>query len=312
MKELVLLSGKGGTGKTSLTAAFAHILSSRILVDADVDAANLHLITPHSVEIQEPFSGGILPVLNPENCTDCGLCREVCAFLAIADTHPPRIDPVRCEGCGVCAAFCPSKAIRLEPRISGVWFHSRTEKGPLLHARLGIAEENSGKLVTLLRKRARALAEKEPCPVILVDGPPGIGCPVIASMTGADLVLMVTEPTLSGRHDMLRLADLCTKMGIPACITLNKWDLNPEMTESMGREAAARGLFLLSPIPFDPEVARAMTLGKSLTEVSTGPASQAIRRIWREVEDLLGGTIPASHAMKPFPMTEGKAEDSCF
>ncbi|TWI67800.1 MinD superfamily P-loop ATPase [Desulfobotulus alkaliphilus] len=287
MKELVILSGKGGTGKTSISAAFAHLAPSRILVDADVDAANLHLVVPHKVFSSEPFSGGILPELDPTLCTDCGTCVEVCAFHAIKDAHPPEIDPVYCEGCGICHDFCPAGAIGLKPRISGTWFHSSTAEGPMLHAHLGIAEENSGKLVSMLRKRAGELGRQGGYPLILVDGPPGIGCPVIASLTGADLVLMVTEPTLSGRHDMLRLAKLCARMRIPVCLTLNKWDLNPEMTHTMEEEARNRGIEILTSIPFDTEMAKAMAAGRSLTEISSGPASQALMQLWQEVLGLL-------------------------
>lgn len=298
MKELVILSGKGGTGKTSVAAALAHLSTSRVLVDADVDAANLHLVVPHRIQKAEEFSGGILPTINPDHCTDCGTCLEVCAFSAITSTHPPHIDPVRCEGCGICYDFCPAAAISLAPRISGTWFHSETAGGPMLHARLGIAEENSGKLVTLLRKEAKHLAEEGEFPLIVVDGPPGIGCPVIASLTGADLVLMVTEPTLSGRHDMLRLAGLCKKMRIPVCLTLNKWDLNPDMANAMGEEARERGIPLLTAIPFDPEVSSAMIQGKSLTEISSGSAAQAIHQLWKDVTDRLG-TLPETRTRQP-------------
>lgn len=296
MKELIVLSGKGGTGKTSITASFAHLSPSRVLVDADVDAADLHLVVSHNRQKTEAFSGGILPEVDAGQCIGCGMCQEVCTFSAILMTEENKatIDPVRCEGCGVCHHFCPQEAISLLPRISGDWFLSDTPKGPMVHAKLGIAEENSGKLVTLLRKTAREIAEKSRIPHLIVDGPPGIGCPVIASITGSDLVLVITEPTVSGRHDMERVIRLCSRMGIPLCVAVNKWDLNPEMAELLAEEARKSGIPVVGKIPFDPAVTAAMVREKSLVETSDGPASRAVRKLWCEVEKQLATAAPTA------------------
>ena len=225
MKELVVISGKGGSGKTSILAGLASLAQNKVLCDADVDAADLHLITNPRIRQRHEFQSGHKAIIDPDRCTKCGLCRELCRWQAISPDFV--VDPIECEGCGVCSFFCPSQAIDFPLNTCGEWFISDTRFGPMAHASLGIAEENSGKLVTLIRQQAKMLTEKHEAGLLLTDGPPGIGCPVIASLGGASAVLVVTEPTVSGTHDMKRVADLAAFFGIPAMICLNKYGSTP-------------------------------------------------------------------------------------
>lgn len=281
MKEITILSGKGGTGKTTVTASFAALAEKRVLVDGDVDAANLYMITPHKVLEEYPFQGGALPKIDIEKCTHCGECIERCRFEALE--KGPRLNRIACEGCGVCAHFCPEGAITMEPRVCGTWFRSETDNGPMIHARLGIAEENSGLLVSLLRREAKAAAEAQGANLILVDGPPGIGCPVISATTGCDAVVVVTEPTLSGMHDLERVAELTRFLNVPAMVTINRWDIHPIMAERIRDLALEKGLFHLGDIPVDESVTKAMVDGKPLVSCSDGPAAKAIRGVWEQV-----------------------------
>ncbi|MGC8862499.1 MAG: ATP-binding protein, partial [Armatimonadota bacterium] len=236
--ELAVVSGKGGTGKTSLVASFAALAESKVLADCDVDAADLHLVLAPRVIERADFTGGKSARVILENCIGCGKCAEVCRFDAVTFDGPPNdvvaktylIDPLSCEGCGVCAHFCPAQAIEFSPHVSGEYYISETRHGLLVHARLGIAQENSGKLVTLVRREARRVAEERGLDLLIIDGAPGIGCPVIASLAGVDLALIVTEPTVSGMHDLDRVADLAAHFGIPACVCVNKCDINLQMT----------------------------------------------------------------------------------
>lgn len=294
-QELVVISGKGGTGKTSVVASFAALAQNRVVVDCDVDAADLHLILDPQVQRREDFSGGKTAEVSPEKCTACGKCLEVCRFEAVSADGPARdgvphtyrIDPIACEGCGVCAYFCPEHAIRLEPCVNGEWFVSETRHGPLVHARLGIAEENSGKLVSVLRREAKEIAKARNLPLIIVDGSPGLGCPVIASITGASLVLIVTEPTLSGLHDLDRVADLAAHFAIPAVLAINKSDLNMKLTCQISAHAVARGLRVLGSVRYDREVTQAQIAGLSVVEHGAGPAAQDITRLWTAVRQEL-------------------------
>jgi MinD superfamily P-loop ATPase len=286
MKELVVISGKGGTGKTSILGAFACLSKNKVLCDADVDAADLHLLTDPTVRERQEFRSGHKAVIDPEKCTACGRCRELCRYHAISEDF--RIDPIDCEGCGVCVYFCPEKAIAFPESKCGEWFISDTRMGPMVHARLYIAEENSGKLVTLVRQKARALAEEKNLDLILTDGPPGIGCPVIASIGGASGILIVTEPTVSGRHDMERVAQLAAHFRVPAMVCVNKYDLNPEVTQAIERYAEEKGLRVLEPIPFDPAFTKSMVQGKTIVEYDeTSPGSVAVRRLWENIEEAL-------------------------
>ncbi|MBN2126138.1 MAG: P-loop NTPase [Deltaproteobacteria bacterium] len=281
-KELVVISGKGGTGKTSLMAAFASLAEKKVLCDADVDAADLHLIMNPKIRERHDFQSGHSAVILPDKCTQCGLCRDLCRWEAISDDF--RVDPVECEGCGVCFYFCPESAIEFPLNTCGEWYISETRFGAMVHARLGIAEENSGKLVALVRQEARKLCENGDTDLILTDGPPGVGCPVIASLGGASAVLIVTEPTVSGKHDMERVADLAAFFRVPAMVCVNKYDLNPEQTEAIERLAREKGIRVLGRIPFEPLFVKAMVQGRNLIEYGTEcEAQKAIEEIWKAV-----------------------------
>jgi len=282
MKELIVISGKGGTGKTSLVAAFASLARDMVLCDADVDASDLHLIMNPTVKEVHVFQSGNEPIIQKEKCTQCGLCRELCRWDAISEDFVA--DPIACEGCGVCVYFCPEKAIDFPIKTCGEWFISDTRFGPMVHARLGIAEENSGKLVSLVRRRAQELADEKGLGLILTDGPPGIGCPVIASIGGAGGVLIVTEPTVSGKHDMTRVADLAAHFNVPAMVCINKFDINFDATRDIERYAGEKGLPVVGRIPFDPEFVKSMVQGQTLFEYHSGSKTgRAVEEIWREV-----------------------------
>lgn len=282
MRELVIISGKGGTGKTSLTGAFAALAENSLFCDADVDAADLHLLMQPEVRKCTDFMGGAKAVIDPGLCTGCGTCRSLCRFDAISERSA--VDPIRCEGCGVCVDFCPERAIDFPVQRCGQWFLSETRFGPMVHARLGIAEENSGKLVSLVRRQARQLAEERGCGLIITDGPPGIGCPVIAAIGGATALVIVVEPTVSGRHDLERVLDLAAHFRVPGMVCVNKYDLNPEMTESIETLAAGRNVALLGRIPFDPLFTHAMVAGRTIFEFGGQTAThRCVRDIWAAI-----------------------------
>jgi len=291
MKQLVVISGKGGTGKTTVVGAFAALAPNPVLADCDVDAADLHLLLAPTVREQGDFDGPIEPVVDPEQCTACGRCVEACVFDAIALADPDgkaTPDPISCEGCGLCARVCPAEAITLHRVIAGRWFVSDTRFGPLAHAKLGVAQENSGKLVTLVRNKAAELGGQRGAPWLLIDGSPGIGCPVIASLAGADAVLVVTEPTLSGKSDMERVASLAAHFAIPTLVCVNKWDINEDLTREIEAYCSNGGPRLAGRIPYDPAVPRSIVAGEPLTEHSDGPAACAVRELWNTVENLVG------------------------
>ncbi len=282
IRELVVVSGKGGTGKTSITAAFAALAKNSVLCDADVDAADLHLLMAPQVRQRTPFMGGSKAIIRKEDCTGCGRCRELCRFSAIDDKFV--VDPFGCEGCGVCVDFCPEGAIDFPVQQCGEWYVSEARFGPMVHARLGVAEENSGKLVSLVRREARALAEQRGLELIVTDGPPGIGCPVIAAIGGATALVIVVEPTVSGLHDMQRLVELAVHFKVPGLLFINKFDLNPEMTDRIETFAAEHRMQVLGRIPFDPVFVRAMIAGRSVLEHAPDSAvAAAIRTAWREI-----------------------------
>ncbi len=291
MKELVVISGKGGTGKTSITAAFAALAQGAVLADCDVDAADLHIVLSPSVKQTSDFSGGRQAAIDPAKCIGCGRCAAICRFEAIHLDGPGNgviqktyaVDPVACEGCKVCVEFCPVKAIGFHDAINGRWFVSDTRFGPMIHARLGIAEENSGKLVTLIRRKAKEIAEERKLDLVIVDGSPGIGCPVIASITGADLVLVVTEPTLSGRHDLARVADLAANFGIKTLLCINKADINPQMTAQISEEARRRGITVVGEIPYDDAFTKAQIMKATVPEYTGGAITERIKALWRQV-----------------------------
>jgi len=282
MRELVVLSGKGGTGKTTLTAAFAHISENRVLCDADVDAANLHLLMAPDIRQATDFHGGGLAVINPDKCTQCGICVDLCRFEAIKENF--KVDSIGCEGCGVCVDLCPEQAIDFPVQTCGEWYLSDTRFGPMVHARLGIAEENSGKLVALVRNEAKKLAQEKKLELIITDGPPGIGCPVIASLGGATALLIVTEPTVSGLHDMERVADLAAHFKVPAMVCVNKSDLNPAQARAIENLAEKKNISVLGRIPFDPVFTESMVQGKTIFEHSeNSEACLVIRKIWDKI-----------------------------
>lgn len=295
MKELVVISGKGGTGKTSIIASFASLTEKAVLADCDVDAADLHLVLQPRIERSEDFTAGSKAQIKPGQCTACGKCEELCRFDAIFFDGPGngqvtktfRVDTIACEGCGVCVDFCAEGAIAFEPAVCGQWFVSETRCGPMVHARLGVAAENSGKLVTQLRRMAQQVAVEQNRGLILCDGSPGIGCPVIASLAGASLALFVVEPTTSGRHDFIRVAQLAAQLGIPGMMTVNKADVNEDVARSLEEFARQHGIAVVGRVPYDPAVTHAQIARKTVVEASDGPAAQAIRTLWAEVEKRL-------------------------
>lgn len=287
MKELVIISGKGGTGKTCLTAAFASLDGNKVICDADVDAADLHLITAPIVKEKHNFQGGHTAIIKQDMCTECGLCQELCRWDAINDDF--EVDGIECEGCGVCFYFCPEKAIDFPMNTCGEWFISETNFGPMVHASLGIAEENSGKLVSLVRREAKKLAEDKNLDFILTDGPPGVGCPVIAAVGGASGVLIVTEPTVSGKHDMERVCRLTAHFNVPAMVCINKFDLNLDVTRDIENFAEEMGLPCLGRIPFDPIFTKAMVQGQTIFEYNNeSETGQAVKKVWRKTCKSLG------------------------
>jgi len=296
LKELVVISGKGGTGKTSIVASFAALAKNAVLADCDVDAADLHLVLEPRVKQTSDFSGGKRASIITEKCIGCGKCQDMCRFDAIHFNGRGNdmvdktftIDSVSCEGCKVCVEFCPVDAIEFNDSINGQWFISDTRFGPMVHAKLGIAEENSGKLVTLIRKEAKRIAEEQNKDLIIVDGSPGIGCPVIASITGANLVLVVTEPTLSGKHDLDRVTRLTANFGIETLVCVNKTDINPQITGQINEEAGQRGLKVIGKIPYDEAFTKAQIMKASVVEYTGGAVTERIKALWRQVTYALG------------------------
>src|SRR4030042_3066193 len=240
MKQIVIISGKGGTGKTVITGAFAALAKNKVMADCDVDSADLHLLLQPNIKERHKFRSGLSASINKKICQQCGKCIVAFRFNAISDDFV--IDHVSCEGCAFCSYICPVGAIKMEENLAGEWFISETRFGPMVHARLGIAEEDSGKLVSLVRKQAKELAEKNNCDWVIIDGAPGIGCPVIASLSGIDCALVVTEPTLSGLHDALRVIEVTKHFKVPSRLVVNKYDLNPDMSEKIEEHCAKNGI----------------------------------------------------------------------
>lgn len=285
--ELVVLSGKGGTGKTSVTAAFAVLARKAVLADCDVDAADLHLLLTPQVQRRHEFLSGHQAVISQQDCTGCGICYDACRFSAIFhDGSTFRADPAGCEGCGVCYRFCPATAIDFQERQCGEWMLSGTRCGPMVHAQLAPAAENSGKLVTTVREQAWEVAVEQQLKLIIADGPPGIGCPVIASLTGVSLALVVTEPTVSGLHDLQRVLALARHFSVPAAVCVNKWDINPEQTVRIEAAARAAGAEVTGRIRFDRSVIQAQLQRRTAIE-SNSPAGEDIRTVWKQVSALL-------------------------
>jgi MinD superfamily P-loop ATPase len=286
MKQLTVISGKGGTGKTTLVGAFAVLAENKVIADCDVDAPDLHLLLHPELERQEEFKGLKVAVMDKSLCIECGTCAETCRFNAIVSTEDSSyaVNPARCEGCGACVYTCPQEALSLQERVSGYAFVSTTKYGPMVHAQLNIAEEASGKLVTVVRELAREIAEREGRDLILIDGAPGIGCPVIASLSGVDLALIVTEPTLSGLHDLGRILDVATHFGIGSVICINKYDLSEKNSERIAAFCRQRGVEIVGKIPYDPVVTEAMVAGMPVVEFSEGVVSKTIRDMWERIQ----------------------------
>ena len=278
MKEIVVLSGKGGTGKTSIVASFAVLAQSKVLADCDVDAADLHLLLSPTIREEKEFWSGQVAFIDREKCIECDLCQEICRFDAVQNYT---VDPVSCEGCGFCHQICPTEAITMQEIMAGHWFISDTRYGSLVHARLGVAGENSGKLVALVRNNAKLLAESQNLDYIITDGPPGIGCPVISSLSGANLALLVTEPTLSGMHDLDRVIGVCRHFGVPALVCINKYDINQENTSEIESYCFNQGVEVASKIPFDNVVTEAIVQGLPVVEYSSSEVTQRIRELWQ-------------------------------
>ncbi len=284
--ELVVISGKGGTGKTSIVGALSHLISDKIIVDTDVDASDLHLLLSPKILEEHEFISGHEPVILRDRCTECGLCRELCKWDAIDEDFS--VDTISCEGCGVCHYFCPENAIDFVDRICGRWFISETRFGPFLYAHLDPGEENSGKLVTLLRQKAGEVAKEKGVDFIITDGPPGIGCPVIASIGGAKAVLIVTEPTISGIHDFERIVELSHHFRVPPLLCINKSDINLKNRERIIEISKRKGAEFIGEIPFDMTFTDAMVNGKTIMEYAPDSASSLeIKRIWERLSSYL-------------------------
>lgn len=294
-KEMTVISGKGGTGKTTITACFAQLAGRQVLADNDVDAADLHLLFTPRVRESHPFVGGIKASIDSSKCIGCGKCAQSCHFQAIRLDGPAndtiqktcRIEEFACEGCGLCPRVCPTGAISAKNAVTGTWFDSVTKWGPMAHARLGIAEENSGRLVTQVRNRAAERANELHLAHILGDGPPGTGCPVIASVSGTDLVVIVTEPTVSGVHDMERVLELAAHFGIPAVVIVNKNDVNPKQSKRITDIAMRRNSRVIGYVPFDPAVNDALMAGETVIAHGESAASKAIRNAWEVVSEII-------------------------
>ena len=283
MKQIVVISGKGGTGKSVITGSFASLAKNKVMADCDVDAADLYLLLHPAVKETHEFSGGKTAFIDESRCTQCGKCQEVCRFEAI-DNYV--VNPISCEGCGVCFHICPEKAIKMVDNLSGKWFVSQTKYGPFVHAKLGVAEENSGKLVTLVRQNAKLIAEKGKKDFVIIDGPPGIGCPVIASLSGVDIALIVTEPTLSGIHDLERIAGVAHHFGIKSLVCINKYDLNLVVTRKIEEYCRHNNIELVGEIPFDISVTEALVRGLPIVEYSNNQVTAEIKNLWEKILEI--------------------------
>jgi len=286
MKEVVVLSGKGGTGKTSIVASFASLAKSKVMVDCDVDAADLYLLLQPVTQQRQEFWSGQKAVIDLDRCTQCGICQEVCRLDAITDEF--QIDPISCEGCGFCCQVCPEEAITMQENLSGHWFISETRYGPLVHARLGVAQENSGKLVALVRQKTKLVAKERGLDYIISDGPPGIGCPVISSISGVNLAVIVTEPTLSGMHDLDRVIGVCHHFTVPVIVCINKYDLNEDNSHQIESYCYNQGIEVASKIPFDNVVTEALVQGLPVVEYSQNNVSRQIEALWRDIARVVG------------------------
>jgi len=286
MKQIVVISGKGGTGKTVITGALAALAENKIMADCDVDAADLHLLLQPRIKERYEFRSGVTARINKKLCQQCGKCITVCRFNAVSDDFA--VDPVYCEGCAFCSRVCPVEAIEMQENVSGDWFVSDTRFGPMVHAKLGIAEENSGKLVSMVRKKAKEIAKSRNLDWVIIDGAPGIGCPVIASLSGIDCAIVVTEPTISGLHDADRVIGVTRHFGISTRLVINKYDLNRDMAGKIEKYCRDNNIELIGKIPFDENVVKAMVRGKTVIEYQDGVVKEKIITIWERLREELG------------------------
>jgi len=287
MKELIVISGKGGTGKTSLTACMAVLAKDAVLVDCDVDAADLHLILKPIIKEQVEFKSGQVADINNDVCIACGECKNSCRFSAVVKTKSYIIDQLSCEGCKVCQIVCPVNAISMHENICGSWYVSETRCGTMVHAALRPGSENSGKLVSIVRQKAKEIAENNETDLIIIDGPPGIGCPVIASIGGATLALIVTEPTKSGIHDLKRIAELTRHFKVPTCVCINKFDLNYNAVREVEIFCKDNQLKVIGKIPYDLDVTKAMVKGLSAVEFMDNSVSKSIKAVWDGLNSII-------------------------
>lgn len=287
MKEIVIISGKGGTGKTVIAASIAALAKKKVMGDCDVDASNLYLLLHPEIKEKHDFYAGLIPGVNLEKCTNCGKCQETCRFDAIKIIKKRTvIDLTSCEGCGLCALVCPVKAIQMKENHCGEWYISETKYGPLVYARLGIAEENSGKLVTIVRQNAQKIAKKNNLKLTIIDGPPGIGCPLIATLTGVNLAVVVTEPSLSGIHDLERVNQVAQHFGIKTVVIINKFDINLENSDKITKWCKDTQVEIIGKIHFDNVITEALVKGLPVVEYSDNKAATEIKNIWQKLEYL--------------------------
>jgi len=290
MKQLVILSGKGGTGKTTVAAALAHLAANElpvVLADADVDAANLELVLDPVKREEHEFMSGQVAVIDAEKCIACGTCADVCRFDAVLEGERYHVDPLACEGCASCFYQCPEDAIRMQEQHAGRWFRSDSRFGPLFHAHLFAGQENSGKLVTLVKQQGRLLALDSGAALLVVDGPPGIGCPVISASAGVDMALHVVEPTVSGVHDLERIMATTDHFGVPSLVIINKADLNPTRSDEIAAFCTERGVRVVGRIPYDTVVTEAMVRGRPVTDYADGDVTAALREVWSQIKEWL-------------------------
>ena len=287
MREILVISGKGGTGKTSLTGAFAHLANNHVICDLDVDAPDLHLLLRPEHRQTYDFYAGFAARIEPAKCEACGTCQQMCRYDAVQPGDPcPTIDPLKCEGCKVCVQFCPADAIAFTSKHCGKWHVSNTRFGTMVHAQLFPGQENSGRLVALLRQKAKEVAKARGQQLILADGPPGIGCPVISALSGVHLAVIVTEPTPSGLHDMARITDLCDHFRIPKAVIINKCDLNDEIAERIQAECRQKGFAVVAQLPHDPNFVHAMVRQQTITEFSNDDTVRRVQAAWEQIAAL--------------------------
>ncbi len=289
MKEIVIISGKGGTGKTSITASLAWLGGTDIVVaDCDVDAADMHLLLKPDFARSEDFYGGVIAEIDQDMCSQCGACAEVCRFDAIPVIDGKYVvEPLACEGCGYCPRVCPEDAITMHDRLSGQWIVSDIRTGAVMvHARLGIGAENSGKLVAKVKNEAKRIATEQAKEFIVVDGSPGVGCPVVSSLSGANFVVLVTEPTVSGLHDLERVHELVARFKIPCGCIINKADLNLEVAGKIQTFLDAQNIVLLAELPYDETFTRAMVAGLTITETTDGPVADLLKDCWEKIKQI--------------------------